>query len=27
MGNVQEEKDPEKFDGTGDWPLVKVKIR
>ncbi len=27
MGNVQEEKDPAKFDGTGDWPLVKVKVR
>ena len=27
MGNVQEEKDPASFDGTGDWPLVKVKIR
>jgi len=27
MGNVQEEKDPTKYDGTGDWPLVKVKIR
>ncbi len=26
-GNVQVEKDPAKFDGTGDWPLVKVKIR
>jgi hypothetical protein len=26
-GKVQEEKDPAKFDGTGDWPLVKVKIR
>jgi len=26
-GNTQEEKDPEKFDGTGDWPLVKIKIR
>ena len=27
MGNVQVEKDPAKFDGTGDWPLVKVKIK
>jgi hypothetical protein len=27
MGNVQVEKDPARFDGTGDWPLVKVKIR
>ncbi len=27
MGNVQVEKDPAKFDGTGDWPLVNVKIR
>lgn len=27
MGNVQEEKDPTKYDGTGDWPLVKVRIR
>ena len=27
MGNIQVEKDPARFDGTGDWPLVKVKIR
>jgi len=27
MGNVQVENDPAKFDGTGDWPLVKVNIR
>lgn len=27
MGSVQVERDPAKFDGTGDWPLVKVKIR
>ncbi len=26
-GNVQPEKDPQKYDGTGDWPLVKVTIR
>jgi hypothetical protein len=26
-GNVQEEKDPQKYDGTGDWPLIKVKVR
>lgn len=26
-GNVQVEKDPASFDGTGDWPLVKVKVR
>jgi hypothetical protein len=27
MGNVQMEEDPERFDGTGDWPLIKVKVR
>jgi len=26
-GNVQEEKDPQKYDGTGDWPLIHVKVR
>jgi hypothetical protein len=27
MGNVQPEYDPDKYDGTGDWPLVKIKVR
>lgn len=26
-GKIQEEKDPQKYDGTGDWPLIKVKVR
>jgi hypothetical protein len=27
QGNVQKEKDPKKFDGTGDWPVLKVRVK
>lgn len=26
-GNVQVEDDPNRYDGTGDWPLIRVKVR
>ncbi len=27
LGNTQEEEDPQKYDGTNDWPLLRVKIQ
>ena len=27
MGNTQAEEDPERYDGTGDWPVVKIRVR
>ena len=27
MGNVQKEEDPDNYDGTGDWPVLKVKVK
>jgi hypothetical protein len=25
-GNVQQEDDPDKYDGTNDWPILKVQV-